>query len=45
MLPEKRPDVANDPDRLPIAIRSPTSSGCSRVRWPVAITSSPRRNS
>jgi hypothetical protein len=28
-----------------IAIRSPTSSGCSQLMWPVAITSSPRRSS
>jgi hypothetical protein len=33
------------PDRLPIVIRSPTSNGCSLLRRPVAITSSPRRNS
>ena len=33
-------------DRLmPIVISSPASSACSRVMWPVAITSSPRRSS
>ena len=36
---------AVEPARLPIVIRSPISSGCSRLRWPVAITSSPRRSS
>jgi hypothetical protein len=33
------------PDRLPIVIPSPTSSGCSLLKCPIAITSSPRRNS
>ena len=37
--------VATAQEWLPIATRSPTSSGCSRLRCPVAITSSPRRSS
>jgi len=44
-LAKSRCDVAHDPARLPIVIRSPTSSGGSRLKWPVAITSSPRRSS
>jgi len=38
-------DRSNDPGRPLRVIRSPTSSARSRVIRPVAITSSPRRNS